>query len=56
MFDVSARPRVPDGVLTFAVPWSKFERMLANADETFLTTESWAKVQRRIARQTGAEK
>ena len=31
MFDVSARPRVPDGVLTFAVPWSKFERMLANA-------------------------
>ncbi len=47
MFDVSARPRVPEGVLTFAVPWSKFERMLANADQTFLTTESWAKVRRR---------
>jgi len=42
-------------VLTFAVPWSKFERMLGNADETFLTTESWAKVRRRIARRTGAE-
>ena len=39
MFDVSARPRVPDGVLTFAVPWSKFERMLANR-HNFLTTES----------------
>jgi len=55
MFDVSARPRVPEGVLTFAVPWRKFARMLANAEETFLTTGSWAKVRRRIARQTGAE-
>jgi len=52
---VSARPRVPEGVLTFAVPWRKFARMLANAEETFLTTGSWAKVRRRIARQTGAE-
>jgi hypothetical protein len=56
MFDVSARPRVPDDALTFAVPWSKFERMLANADETFLTTDSWAKVRSRIARHTGAGK
>lgn len=54
MFDVSSRPRVPDNVLTFAVPWSKFERMLANADETFLTTESWAKVRRRIARRANS--
>ena len=46
--------RVPEGVLTFAVPWRKFARMLANAEETFLTTGSWAKVRRRIARQTGA--
>jgi Uncharacterised ArCR, COG2043 len=56
MFDVSARPRVPEDVLTFAVPWVKFERMLATADETFLTTDEWAKVRKRIARRTGARR
>jgi hypothetical protein len=55
MFDVSARPRVPQNVLTFAVPWAKFERMLDNADETFLTTKSWARVRRRIAIDNGVE-
>jgi hypothetical protein len=48
MFDVSARPCVPAGVLTFAVPWPKFVRMVANMDESFLTTASWAKVQARL--------
>ena len=54
MFDVSARPRVPGNVLTLSVPWAKFERMLENADDTFLTTGSWARVSRRIARTTGS--
>ena len=48
MFDVSARPCVPAGVLTFAVPWPKFVRMVANMDESFLITSSWAKVQARL--------
>jgi hypothetical protein len=48
MFDVSARPCVPAGVLTFAVPWPKFVRMVADMDESFLITSSWAKVQARL--------
>jgi hypothetical protein len=50
MFDVSARPSVSEQVLSFAVPMAKFERMMDNMDESFLITESWAKVKRRIVR------
>ena len=50
MFDVSARPFVPDGLLTFAVPWTKFARMVDNMDESFLITKSWNKVKNRIMR------
>jgi hypothetical protein len=50
MFDVSARPSVPKDTLSFAVPMKKFETMIANMDESFLITESWRKVQRRIDR------
>jgi len=49
MFDVSARPAVPAQVLSFAVPMAKFVRMIGNMDESFLITESWAKVKSRIA-------
>ena len=48
MFDVSARPLVPKDVLTFSAPMSKFTRMVANMEESFLITPSWAKVQKRI--------
>lgn len=48
MFDVSARPCVPAGTLTIAIPINKFERMVANMDESFLTVDSWKKVRRRI--------
>ncbi len=48
MFDVSARPFVPDTTLSFAAPMSKFARMVNNMEESFLTTESWRKVQKRI--------
>ncbi|MBN1881161.1 MAG: DUF169 domain-containing protein [Deltaproteobacteria bacterium] len=50
MFDVSARPSVPKDTLSFAVPMKKFETMIANMDESFLITDSWRKVQRRIDR------
>jgi len=48
MFDVSARPCVPEGVLSFAVPIAKFSKMISYMDESFLITESWRKVQKRI--------
>ncbi len=49
MLDVSARPCVPADVMTFAAPMKKFARMVANMEESFLTTGSWRKVRRRIA-------
>jgi len=48
MFDVSARPFVEPGVLSFAVPMAKFERMVGHMAESFLITPSWAKVRKRI--------
>ena len=49
LFDVSARPFVPPGTLTFAVPAAKLERMAANMPESFLITPSWLAVRKRIA-------
>ncbi|HIH44857.1 MAG TPA: DUF169 domain-containing protein, partial [Candidatus Methanoperedenaceae archaeon] len=51
MFDVSARPFVPEDVLTFAVPMEKFVGMIENMDESFLITESWRTVQKRRNRE-----
>ncbi len=48
MFDVSARPCVRASHLTFALPMSRFERMVNNMEESFLTTSSWEQVRRRI--------
>jgi hypothetical protein len=50
MFDVSARPCVPSDVLTFAVPWPKFVRMVDYMEESFLITRSWHQVRSRILR------
>jgi uncharacterized protein (DUF169 family) len=48
LFDVSARPHVPECTLSFSVPMSKFVTMVKNMEESFLTTNSWKTVQRRI--------
>jgi len=48
MFDVSARPGVPDDRLTFAVPMKRFEQMVHNMDESFLITDSWKTVRDRL--------
>jgi len=48
LFDVSARPRVPENTLSFSVSMRKFERMVRNMEESFLTTNSWKAVQKRI--------
>jgi len=49
MFDVSARPFIPKNVLTFSVPMKKFIRMVENIEESFLITDSWQRVQKRIS-------
>jgi uncharacterized protein (DUF169 family) len=48
LFDVSARPCVPEGILSFSVPMVKFTKMTGYMDESFLITDSWKKVQNRI--------
>ena len=48
MFDISARPFVPQNALTFSAPMAKFARMMDNMEESFLITRSWAQVQKRI--------
>jgi len=48
LFDVSARPFVPADVLSFSVPMDRFVTMVGNMEESFLITESWRKIQRRI--------
>jgi uncharacterized protein (DUF169 family) len=49
MFDPSARPCVPENMLTFAVPMKKFEKMIGYMEESFLITDTWEKVQKRIS-------
>jgi uncharacterized protein (DUF169 family) len=48
MFDPSARPFVQENCLSFAIPIKKFESMVHNMDESFLTTEDWEKVKKRL--------
>jgi hypothetical protein len=50
MFDVSARPFVKEGILSFAAPMNKFRQMVEDMDESFLITGSWEKVRRRIGK------
>jgi uncharacterized protein (DUF169 family) len=49
MFDVSARPMVEKDILTLAMPYSVFQKLLDNVSGSFLETESWKKVRQRIA-------
>jgi len=48
MFDPSARPHVPKDMLTFSVPVTKFVRMIENMEDSFLITDTWKKLQKRI--------
>lgn len=51
MFDVSARPMVDKDLLTLAMPYSVFLKLLRNISGSFLETESWKKVLIRIQSQ-----
>ena len=48
MFDISARPYVPENTLTAAIPYQRFVEMVENMEESFLTTNSWNVVRNRI--------
>ena len=48
MFDVSARPFMPENVLSLSAPMNKFSVMIENMEESFLITGSWDKIQKRI--------
>jgi uncharacterized protein (DUF169 family) len=48
MFDISARPYVQKDRLSFAVPMSRFVTMMDNMEESFLITDSWKKLRKRI--------
>jgi len=48
MFDVSARPVMESDILTLAMPYSVFLKLLENVSGSFLETESWKKVLHRI--------
>jgi len=48
MFDVSARPCVPENTVTCTIPLKRFEGMVRNMNESFLITNSWELVKKRI--------
>jgi len=48
MFDPSARPFVQDNMLSFAVPMNRFVTMMKNMAESFLITNTWKEIQKRI--------
>lgn len=48
MFDPSARPYVPKDTLTLSLPMKKVIKMVDNMEESFLITESWNRVKKRI--------
>ena len=48
MFDPSTRPYLPKDVLSFSLPMTKFVGMIENMEESFLTTETWKKLRKRI--------
>jgi hypothetical protein len=48
MFDPSARPYVSRDTLSFATPMKRFVTMIENMEESFLITDTWKRLQKRI--------
>lgn len=46
--DPSARKCVSADILSFSAPWSRFLELEAAADESFLHTETWEVISRRL--------
>lgn len=49
-WDPSARKFHRPDELSFAMPWALFEKMVSRWSESFLTTETWAGVKKKIAK------
>ncbi|MBN2375558.1 MAG: DUF169 domain-containing protein [Sedimentisphaerales bacterium] len=47
-FDVSARPFISQNDLSFSVPMNRFITMIENMSESFLITNSWKAIRKRI--------
>jgi uncharacterized protein (DUF169 family) len=48
MFDSSARPCIRPDRLSFAIPFKRFKTLLSYMDESFLITETWDVIKKRI--------
>jgi len=48
MFDPSARPCVKDDELTFATPFNRLKQLSGYMDESFLITNTWKTMQKRL--------
>lgn len=48
LFDPSARKCAKSDFLTFAIPFSKFMTLIDQMEESFLITDTWSIIQRRI--------
>ncbi len=48
MFDVSARPYVSKDTLSFSLPMNKFSRMVDDMEQSFLITDSWTRINKRV--------
>ena len=48
MFDPSARPFVTHEEITLSVPINKFTKMIDNIEESFLITNTWSRIRKRI--------
>lgn len=48
MFDISARPYVQKDRLSFSVPMARFITMMDDMEESFLITDSWKKLRKRM--------
>ncbi len=55
-FDPSARPHVEADVLTFSVPWKTFLEMHEDMEESFLITNTWEQIRRRIAAERAGDR
>jgi hypothetical protein len=52
MFDPSARPCVMVDILTMAISMKKFVKMIGYMEESFLITETWGNVRKKIKKST----
>jgi len=49
MFDPSARKCLTGNEISFAVPMARFERMVEYMDESFLITDTWSNIRKRLS-------